>query len=355
MIKKINIFLFVITTITSFNMWAISIVNTSSVNLDVYSSGIFGFQIENLPYNNYEYNNSQYTKFNIGTFYKNKLSNGLSSILNISYEYDANSLINNYNFNSFYVGLNHFTYGRILYGKTQSIYYNGFLGGWVDNGLSGGNEVALPYDENYDILGVKDPSNTLYYTNKFYNLKLALQVSGHSGESNMLIDSISRKSGYGGSIVYAIGPMYLGLSYLQSNIQNGINNYSVKIYSYASMIDIGGMYNAFSISHEENRDFLNSKAIGLTYLLKYDLNGDSKGFVPQLIYGYKKYTNGSYNRLNMINDNYLYTSLLYYINSSFNLFLDIKWDLRKSLDINLNDKYNNRENKITLGTKININ
>ncbi len=319
------------------NLYAKSIIQSYDYMLDISGSTRLGFT-QNISENF----NNQYSYFNVEILSKNNLSQNLSAIFFVDYEYDSvNDLYNN-ELGSAYLGFNHNIYGKLFYGNTSSVYYNGFVGGWLDNGLSGGNEVMLN-NENEKLLGTKNPNNTLYYSNKIDNLRFSIQLSGSYHNSTY---DLQRNNGLGGNIIYAIGPLYFGASYLQANLTNNIvqNTYNFQLISYGLMLNIAGIYSALAFINEHNRDFIGEEALGLTYLLKYDYNNDSLGFIPQIIYGYKKYNNS-----NLISDNYLYTSLSYYFSAKISTFIDAKIDFRTNNQLdNLKEQ---QDNKITIGLK----
>jgi predicted porin len=177
-----------------------------------------------------------------------------------------------------------------------------------------------------------------------------MQLSGsYHNESDFNsnpIYELERKNGLGGNIVYALGPIYFGISYLQATLKDNVlqDTYRFQLISYGLMINIAGIYSSLALINENNKDFIGEDAFGFTYLLKYDYNNDNIGFVPQIIYGYKKDSNS-----NLIVDNYLYASLSYYFSSSISTFIDSKIDFRTNNQLyNLNQ---NKDNKITIGLK----
>ena len=141
------------------NLYSKSLIQSPNYLLDVSGSTKLGFQ-ENIGG---DFNN-QYSYFNIEILSKNNISQNFSAILFVDYVYDSTNTLNNNEVGSAYLGFNHIVYGKLFYGNTPSVYYNGFVGGWLDNGFSGGTEVVLGNTQEEKLLGTKNPSNTLYYS-----------------------------------------------------------------------------------------------------------------------------------------------------------------------------------------------
>ena len=305
------------------------------------------------------FENSGYQYVYVSMIYQEEIVNNLTAIFFIDYTY--NSLLkNNYfysspdyyndihdNLGSLYLGLSSNDYGKIFYGKTQSVYYNSFIGSWFDVSALGGLEVINP-NYNADILGTKNPENTIFYSNQFDNIKLSLQLSGGSSISWMDLNTqqqnkLSRDYGVGASLIYALGPLYTGISYLQSSLDEDYRGkYNFNITSFGANWDLLGIYSAFAIIYEENRYAKNTKGYGVSYLLSYDNNDDDLGFIPQITYGYKKYLDD--NAGNPVAYNYLYTSLFYYISKNLAIFGDAKWDIRTANNVESTQYYYENNN-----------
>ncbi len=280
-----------------------------------------------------------------------------------SYLSDSNK--NDYDFyrniGEVYIGFENYNYGNIYIGRTPSVYYNGFVGGWLDYGITGGVESLDPYAYG-DYLGTRAVSNAIFYVSKIDNMKIAIQIAGNNnnsyGENNAYYKR-SYNSGIG--LVYAYGPLQIGLSYIRGkyhalNIQSSEDIFYVDIFAFGMNFDYNGIYSAGGFFMDKNRWYIGNTSNGFHYLFRYnDFNLFSKKLVPQIAYSYKYYyTTDLNNNYSTLPDSYIYLSLIYFMSTKFSVFLESKLDIRSASKIdqleslNLHKQYG-RSNRVIMG------
>lgn len=304
-------------------------------------------------------------------FYHYDLSNDLSlgymvsAMYDQSYDHDTYKILGEN-----YLTIDNAYLGTIDIGTTPTVYYNGFLAGWLDWGYSSGYEI-IDSNRYSDYLALRNASRSLFYTYQLHNMKLALQLSGHDNDEyeDSLVGG-SRNYGLGSGFVYALGPLSFSTSYLVSNYdrENSLNldqEFSTtQVFDAGVKFQYAGIYSVLGFFYDKNRWALGNESIALNYILRYD-NQQKSRWVPQVIYGVREYVNIGYytpqqqtsaleSTKNMISDNYIYLSLAYYFNYHFSVYVENKIDIRSSNQIKKAQTYgvtdkDERDNMIGIG------
>lgn len=308
-------------------------------------------------------------------FYHYDLSNDLSLGYMVSAMYDESYDRDVYKIlGENYLSIDSFYLGTLDIGTTPTVYYNGFLAGWLDWGYSRGYEI-IDANRYSDYLALKNASRSLFYTYQLHNMKLAFQLSGHDNDEyeDLPYQSSpiggSRNYGLGSGFVYALGPLAFSTSYLVSNFDRENLPTSDDAFSTTQVFDAGvkfqyaGIYSVLGFFYDKNRWALGNESIAINYILRYD-NQQKSRWVPQVIYGVREYVNIGYtddsvvsaldSTKNLISDNYIYLSLAYYFNYHFSVYVENKLDIRsskqidKAINYGVEDK-DERDNMIGIG------
>lgn len=267
----------------------------------------------------------------------------------------------------FYVGINNDDYGNLYIGRTPTVYYNGFSGGWLDYKLVKNKYDSLDSTYYGDFFTTKVASNSIFYTYKFSNFKISLQASARNSK---LVESkdndkirLNRDYGAGLGLGYGYGPIQFGVSYINIKLDDTQNNKTVytQLGTIGAKVDAFGLYSAIGIFYDTNRWYIGNQSYSFQYLIQYDrYTLFDKKIVPQLIYSYKHYNNiDSTNKSSVIANNDIYLSIIYSIEKDVDIFIETKIDMRanseieKIKSITANKKYL-KYNRLGTGIKISV-
>ncbi|XWO14335.1 Porin superfamily protein [Candidatus Hepatincola sp. Pdp] len=304
-------------------------------------------------------------------FYHYDLSNDWSLAYLISAMYDSSYDSNVYkSLGENYLSIDNYYLGTLDIGTTPTVYYNGFLAGWLDWGFTRGYEI-IDSNRYSDYFALKNASRSLFYTYQLHNMKIAVQFSGNDNEEyeNSPIGG-NRKYGIGSGFVYALGPLSFSTSYLVSDydrtsslskiIDDKSGFSTMQVLNAGFKFQYAGIYSVLGLFYDKNRWTLGNESIALNYLLRYDNNKKQK-WVPQIMYGVREYVTTGYTDTqqsnadrNMISDNFIYLSLSYYFNYHFSIYAENKIDIRSSKQINNAKDYgiaskDERDNMVGIG------
>ena len=285
-------------------------------------------------FNNFTESPSQFNYIHTELLLLNNMSYDFTAKLLLEATYNSlDTSLNKYEqLGEFYIGFEHNSFGNLFFGRTPSVYYNGYSAGWLDNGYTY-NKSILDAEYLGAVIGTKNPDNTLYYSHMFKNLKIATQLSGKSNKLkfNSTVD-IERVFGAGANAVIAFGPLNVGIGYLFSSLKQKertenekvLNHYSSQTFNTGAKFDFVGVYTALSLDWGKNRWDINNDSFSLNYIIMYDYGDNHLGFIPQLGYGYLSH----YGKLSYLSNNQISVGMSYYFANNFNLFLDSHWDIR---------------------------
>ncbi len=285
-------------------------------------------------FNNFTNVPSQFNYIHTELLLLNNMSYDFTAKLLVEATYNSlDTSLNKYEqLGEFYIGFEHNSFGNLFFGRTPSIYYNGYSAGWLDNGYIY-NKTILDAEYLGAVLGTRNPDNTLYYSHIFKNLKIATQISGKSNKLkfNSTLD-IERVFGAGANAVIAFGPLNVGIGYLFSSLKQSnntaseqvLNNYKSQIFNTGAKFDFSGIYTALSLDWGVSRWDINNDSFGVNYIIMYDYGDNHLGFIPQIGYGYLRHSGKSA----YLSNNQISIGMSYYFSNNFNLFLDSNWDIR---------------------------